>query len=69
MLVKVKLRSISTTAGFLHNGDIVDLPEAEVKKISILRPDAFEVMPEPAKPAKKKAEFVSKRASVEGSDD
>lgn len=69
MLVKVKLRSISTTMGFLHNGDIVDLPEAEIKKISVLRPDAFEVMPAPAKPAKKKAAFVSKRASVEGSDD
>jgi len=55
--------------GFLHNGDIVDLPEAEVKKISVLRPDAFEVMPAPAKPAKKKVEFVSKRGSVEGSDD
>ena len=69
MLVKVKLRSISTTKGFLRNGEVVDLPEAEVKKISVLRPDAFEIMPEPAKPAKKKAEFTSKRASVEGSDD
>ena len=69
MLVKVKLRSISTTKGFLHNGDIVELPEAEVKKISILRPDAFEVMPEAPKPVKKKPQFRSKRASVEGSDD
>lgn len=67
MLVRAKIRSISTTKGFVRNGDTVDLPEAEVRKIMVTRPDAFEILPQPAK---KPAAFKSKRAAkVEASDD
>ena len=67
MLVRAKIRSISTTQGFVRNGETVDLPEAEVRKIMVTRPDAFEILPQPAK---KPAAFKSKRAAkVEASDD
>ena len=43
MKVLVKDRSISTSQGIVRNGQEVDLPEAEVKKIMTIKP----------KPAKK----------------
>ena len=46
MKVLIKLRSVSTSAGMAKNGDIVDLPDAEVKKIISLRPQALDILPE-----------------------
>ena len=65
MLVKIRIRSLSTSKGFVRNGDIVDLPENEVKRIMVLRPEAFEVVQQfksdnKPKPAPKK--IVRKRA-------
>lgn len=74
MRVLVKYRSMSTSVGLVRNGDIVDLPEAEIKKISVTKPSALELLPElpleaPApkkaaakKPAAKKAPAKRKRA-------
>ena len=53
MKVLVKDRSISTSQGILRNGQEVDLPEAEVKKIMTIKPSAFEVLKAETKPAKK----------------
>jgi len=61
MLVKVRIRSLSTSKGFVRNNEVVDLPEDEIKRIMVLRPEAFEVVQQPAKkPAAKKT--VRKRA-------
>ena len=65
MLVKIRIRSMSTSLGFKRNGDVVDLPEDEVKKIMVLRPEAFEVMQQPKKPAAKKAAPKRKRARTD----
>ena len=46
MRVEIKLRSLSTTKGFMRNGDIVDLPDEEVEKIIKVRPQALVVLPE-----------------------
>ena len=46
MRVLVKYRSMSTSAGNVRNGDIVDLPEAEVAKITKMKPLALEALPE-----------------------
>lgn len=54
MKVMIKYRSMSTSVGLVRNGDIVDLPEDELKRISVTKPNAFEVLEE-AKPAKKPA--------------
>ena len=53
MKVLVKDRSISTSQGIFRNGDEVDLPEAEVKKIMVMKPSAFEILKADPKPAKK----------------
>ena len=53
MKVLVKDRSISTSKGIVKGGDEVDLPEAEVKKIMVLKPTAFEILKADPKPAKK----------------
>ena len=55
MKVLVKDRSISSSKGIIKNGDEVELPEAEVKKIMAMKPNAFEVLKEDPKPAKKTA--------------
>jgi len=55
MKVLVKDRSISSSKGIIKNGDEVELPEAEVKKIMAMKPSAFEVLREDPKPAKKAA--------------
>ena len=63
MKVQVNIRSMSTSAGMVKNGESVDLPEEEVKKIIALRPNALTVLEaETAKPTKKKAPAKKKRA-------
>jgi hypothetical protein len=72
MRVLVKYRSMSTSVGRVRNGDIIDIPEAEVTKILVTKPNALEALPElplekpkkPAakKPAAKKAPAKRKRA-------
>ena len=74
MRVLVKYRSMSTSLGLVRNGDIIDLPEEEIQKISVTKPRALEVLPElplekpapkkaaPKKPAAKKAPAKRKRA-------
>ena len=69
MRVLVKYRSMSTSVGRVRNGDIIDIPEAEVKKILTTKPRALEILPElpqekpaPKKPAAKKAPAKRKRA-------
>ena len=46
MRVEIKLRSLSTSKGFMRNGDIVDLPDEEVAKIIKVRPQALAILPE-----------------------
>jgi hypothetical protein len=70
MRVLVKQRSMSTSIGSVKNGEIIDLPEAEIRKIIAFKPLSLEVLPElpleapkaaPKKaPAKKKAKFSVK---------
>ncbi|MGB0717749.1 MAG: hypothetical protein ACPGO7_00305 [Alphaproteobacteria bacterium] len=60
MKVKVLVKSISTSAGLQRQDDIVDLPDAEAKKIMFMKPHAFEVIQE--MPAMKKAPAKKKRA-------
>ena len=55
MKVLVIDRSISTSQGILRGGDEANLPEAEVKKIMVMKPNAFEVLKADPKPAKKSA--------------
>jgi hypothetical protein len=66
MRVEIKLRSLSTTKGFMRNGDIVDLPDEEVEKIIKVRPQALVILPElpmeKPKVAPKKAPVKRKRA-------
>jgi len=65
MRVLVKQRSMSTSKGSVKNGEIVDLPEAEVSKIIAFKPMSLEVLPElpleQPKPAPKRA-VVKKKA-------
>jgi len=63
MKVLIKSRSMSTSQGMARNGDIVELPKAEVDKILALRPYTIEVLAEEApKKAPKKAAAKKKRA-------
>ena len=74
MRVLVTYRSMSTSIGRVRNGDIIDISEAEVKKILTTKPRALEILPElpqekpapkkaaPKKPAAKKAPAKRKRA-------
>ena len=70
MRVLVKYRSMSTSVGRVRNGDIIDIPEAEYKKICITKPMALEALPElpleepkkVQKPVQKKAPAKRKRA-------
>ena len=65
MKVLIKYRSMSTSAGLVKSDDIVDLPEKELKRISVTKPNAYEIIEE-AKPVKKaapkKAPVKKKRA-------
>ena len=73
MRVLVKYRSMSTSVGRVRNGDIIDIPETEYKKICVTKPLALEALPELPleepkpkaalkKPAAKKAPVKRKRA-------
>ena len=71
MRVLVKHRSMSTSAGIVRNGDIVDLPEAEIKKILITKQQALEILPElpleapePKKDAPKKKAPAKRKPKV-----
>lgn len=59
MKVLIKSRSMSTSQGMARNGDIVELPKAEVDKIMMIRPHTIEVL---AEEAPKKAAAKKKRA-------
>ena len=70
MRVLVRYRSISTSLGLVRNGDIIDLPADEVKKISVTKPHALEALPElpleapkPKKPAAKRTPAKKKATS------
>ena len=63
MKVLIKARSMSTSQGMARNGDIVELPEAEVNKVLAVRPHFIEVLAEETpKKAPKKAASKKKRA-------
>lgn len=63
MKVLVKMRSMSTSQGMARNGDIVELPKAEVDKILAARPHTIEVLAEEApKKTPKKTTAKKKRA-------
>ena len=68
MKVLVKMRSMSTSQGMARNGDIVELPKAEVDKILAARPHTIEVLAEEVlaeeapKKAPKKTTAKKKRA-------
>ena len=71
MRVLVKHRSMSTSVGIVRNGDIIDLPEAEIKKISVTKQHALEILPElpleapePKKVAPKKKALAKKEAEI-----
>ena len=68
MKVLIKSRSMSTSQGMARNGDIVDLPKAEVDKILAGSPHNIEVLAEEApKKAPKKTTAKKKRArNVDG---
>jgi len=60
---------MSTCAGRVRNGDIVDLPEEEVRRILTTKPRALQILPElplekpaPKKTTAKKAPAKRKRA-------
>ena len=67
MKVQVKYRSMSTSLGLVRNGDIIDLPAAEVAKIRVMKPMALEELPEldlPKEAPKKKAPAKRKAKSA-----
>lgn len=67
MKVQVKYRSMSTSLGLVRNGDIIDLPAAEVAKIRVMKPMALEELPEldlPKEAPKKKAPAKRKTKSA-----
>lgn len=61
MKVQVNLRSLSTSQGIAKNGEVVDLPEEEIRKIIAFRPHAIEVL-EVESEQEKKAPAKKKRA-------
>ena len=46
MKVQVTYRSMSTSLGLVRNDDIIDLPDAEVRKILALKPRSLKILPE-----------------------
>ena len=61
MKILIKMRCMSTSKGFFRNGDIIELPDAEVKKILAGKPLAIEVLPEPKPKLAEKVEPAPKR--------
>jgi len=53
--VIIKERCMSTSAGMLRQGDVADLPEEEVNKITKMKPNAFEILPVEEAPVFKRA--------------
>ena len=71
MRVLVKHRSMSTSVGIVRNGDIIALPEAAIKKISVTKQHALEILPElpleapePKKAAPKKKAPAKRKPKV-----
>lgn len=63
MRVLVTYRSMSTCAGRVRNGDIVDLPEEEVRRILTTKPRALQILPElPLEKPKPKRKPAAKKA-------
>ena len=60
----IKAKSVSTSVGIFAEGNIVDIPEAEVAKIHKMKPNTFEAVEEAPvfKSSKKKAPAKKKRA-------
>lgn len=60
----IKAKSISTSVGIFAQGNVIEIPEAEVAKIHKMKPGTFEAVEETPvfKSAKKKAPTKKKRA-------
>tara|TARA_R100001086_G_C11628702_1_gene200976 strand:+ start:218 stop:517 length:300 start_codon:yes stop_codon:yes gene_type:complete len=67
MKVQVKIRSMSTSQGIAKNGDVVDLPEEEIKKIIVMRPNAFEIL-QAEEAATEKSEKPTKKKRARNAD-
>jgi len=48
MRVRLKARRMATSKGFIGQDEIVDLPDAEVKKIMVLQPHIVEILEDEA---------------------
>ena len=68
MKVQVNYRSMSTSQGIVRNGDIVDLPTAEVDKINSMKPGTLIEIAEAAvfKTAKPKAKTKKRARNDDG---
>lgn len=69
MKVQIAFRSMSTSAGQVKNGDIVDLPEDEVQKILKMKPQALVILPEAPKDAPKPAAKPAAKPRVKAKKD
>lgn len=68
MKVQVNYRSMSTSQGIVRNGDMVDLPTAEVDRINSMKPGALIEIEETAvfKSAKPKAKTKKRARNDDG---
>lgn len=68
MKVQVNYRSMSTSQGIVRNGDMVDLPTAEVDRINSMKPGALIEIEETAvfKSAKLKAKTKKRARNDDG---
>ena len=68
MKVQVNYRSMSTSQGIVRNGDITDLPTAEVDRINSMKPGALIQIQEAAvfKTAKPKAKTKKRARNANG---
>ncbi len=68
MKVQVNYRSMSTSQGIVRNGDMVDLPTAEVDRINSMKPGALIEIEETAvfKSAKPKAKTKKRARNKDG---
>ena len=60
MKVQITYRSMATSLGLVKNGDIVDLPAAEVEKILVTKPRSLVILPEEEAPKKAPAKRKTK---------
>lgn len=65
MKVLVTYRSMSSSLGIIRNGETVDLPESEVKKILVTKPSALKILHDeaPKKPTPKRKAPARKPAT------